>query len=366
MSQNLEIFERIATAGGIRVRRGALFAESPLPLPEGVRFSRVEGMMLGLAVGDALGNSTEGMPPDLRRGEYGEVTDYLLHPYWKEKQGYPTDDTQLAFWTLEQVLEDGAFDPARLAARFAQREIFGLGATVQRFLLNYRAGRPWQECGVRSAGNGALMRIAPILIPHLRRPSTGLWVDTALCAMLTHNDSASIASCLALVKLIWELLRMDHAPAPEWWLETFVTTLKDLECDDSYRPRSPAYKDYQGPLWRFLEQQVSAAYKEGRTTLAAANKWYSGAYLLETVPCAIHILMQHGHDAEQAIIRAVNDTWDNDTTAAVVGAAVGALHGSDALPERWVRNLSGRTQRHDDGKVFELLNQARRRWEAPY
>lgn len=91
----------------------------------------------------------------------------------------------------------------------------------------------------------------------------------------------------------------------------------------------------------------------------ACALWYSGAYLLETVPSVIYILMRHGHDPEEAIVRAVNDTRDNDTVAAIVGAAVGALHGKRHLPDRWIKNLSGRTTDRDDGKVFELLGRAK-------
>lgn len=86
----------------------------------------------------------------------------------------------------------------------------------------------------------------------------------------------------------------------------------------------------------------------------------SGTYLLETVPSAIYILMRHGADPEEAIVRAVNDTKDNDTVAAIVGAAVGALHGSSGLPEWWVRELSGRTREDDDGRISILLEQARK------
>jgi ADP-ribosylglycohydrolase len=53
--------------------------------------------------------------------------------------------------------------------------------------------------------------------------------------------------------------------------------------------------------------------------------------LLETVSTVLHILMRHAGDPEEAIIRAVNDTKDNDTIAAIVGAAVGALHGLRAV-----------------------------------
>lgn len=48
----------------------------------------------------------------------------------------------------------------------------------------------------------------------------------------------------------------------------------------------------------------------------------------------------------------MNDTRDNDTVAAIVGAAVGALHGKSALPARWIRNLLGRTNE-------KLIDQAR-------
>jgi ADP-ribosylglycohydrolase len=69
--------------------------------------------------------------------------------------------------------------------------------------------------------------------------------------------------------------------------------------------------------------------------------------------------MRYGHDPEEAIVRAVNDTYDNDTIAAVVGAAAGALHGKDGLPRRWRDGLLGRTRAADDGRVFELIAEAR-------
>jgi ADP-ribosylglycohydrolase len=96
--------------------------------------------------------------------------------------------------------------------------------------------------------------------------------------------------------------------------------------------------------------------------LDACNEWYSGAYLLETIPSVIYIMMRHGHDFEEALVRAVNDTRDNDTIAAIVGALAGALHGKEQIPDRWLRNLSGRTTDSDDGKIFEILKGARRAW----
>jgi len=348
----------LLTAGRIRVRDGEIFQQSPPELRDGFDFSRVEGMLLGLAIGDALGNTTESQSPRARYEQHGEIRDYLRHPYYGDARGYPSDDTQLAFWTLEQALEDGGFDPASLARRFARRRIFGIGNTVRQFQFNYGAGEPWERCGVPSAGNGALMRIAPILVPHLRNPSPALWADAALCTMITHNDSMAVASSVAFVAVLWDLLRAGERPAPEWWVERFAGVLKQLECAESYCPRSPHLEGSRGPLWRLLEKELPRAWEAGLTVREAADRWYSGAYLLETVPCVLYILMKHGGDPEEAMVRAVNDTRDNDTVAAIVGAAVGALHGRAGLPERWIEALSGRTREDDDGRVFELIRQA--------
>jgi len=76
----------------------------------------------------------------------------------------------------------------------------------------------------------------------------------------------------------------------------------------------------------------------------------------------LYILMRRGDDREQAIVRAVNDTRDNDTIAAIVGAAVGALHSQAAIPPRWIDDLAGRTAANDDGVIFTLLREARRLW----
>ena len=84
--------------------------------------------------------------------------------------------------------------------------------------------------------------------------------------------------------------------------------------------------------------------------------WVSGAYLLETVPSVLYILARHGADPAEAIRRAVNDTRDNDTVAAIVGAAVGAMHGEEALPAEWHRDLLGRTRESDDGALHQLLD----------
>jgi ADP-ribosylglycohydrolase len=76
------------------------------------------------------------------------------------------------------------------------------------------------------------------------------------------------------------------------------------------------------------------------------------------VPTVLYIVERFGSDPRQAIEQAVNNARDNDTVAAIVGAAVGALHGLSALPVRWTAGLLGRTASDDDGQVFRLIARA--------
>lgn len=365
-TDNITLLNQLFTQGKVELERSAFLDQPPPPLPETWNFERVEGMLLGLAIGDALGNTSESKTPATRRKLYGEIRDYLPNPYANHRAvGTPSDDTQLAFWTLEQLLEDGVLIPDRLAQKFTQHQIFGIGSTVRGFLRSYKEQKlPWYEAGQPSAGNGALMRIAPVLIPHLGQPTPALWADTVLTAMITHNDRTSTACCVAFVRILWECLCMQKTPKPDWWVDAFVSVAEKLEGDTSCSSRVPR-QAYCGSLWHFVDLNVRQAIELNLSILEAGGRWYSGAYLLETMPCVLYILARYADDPEEAIVRAVNDTKDNDTVAAIVGAAVGALHGRAGLPERWINGLLGRTMENDERHIFELIESARQTFWHP-
>lgn len=123
----------------INVERSALFDTEPVRLRPAVDFDLIEGMLLGLAIGDSLGNTSESMFPRERRQVHGEIRDYLPNRYVDGRAvGLPSDDSQLAFWTLEQMLDDGRLVVEEVARRFASRQIFGIGQAVSEFVYNYR------------------------------------------------------------------------------------------------------------------------------------------------------------------------------------------------------------------------------------
>ena len=151
-------------------------------------------------------------------------------------------------------------------------------------------------------------------------------------------DAASTSACSCFVALLWESLGMDAPPRPSWWRREYVRLARDLEGETEYAPRGGAYLEYRGPLWRFVDERIADAEVRDLSALEACEEWCSGAYLLETVPSVLYILARHAGDPEEALVRAVNDTKDNDTIAAIVGAAVGRCT-APALPDRWVKQL---------------------------
>jgi len=360
----LSLAARVISEGFLPAKSALL--QGPVENARGpVEPDRLRGMMLGLAIGDALGNTSESLTAAERESRYGEIRDYLPNPHSAGRRvGLPSDDSQLAFWTLESLLERGGLDPDELSARFASREIFGVGRSVQQFLRNREQGAAsWYHCGAESAGNGALMRIAPLVLLHPEGASAALWLDTALASIVTHRDACSVASCVAFVDLLARLLRLPEAPPAEWITATYLGTVRRVCTDQPYRPRGGRFADWQGSFPDYLEHVLGLATRLGWSSREGCDAWQSGAYLLETVPSVLWILANHAHDPEEAIVRAVNDTRDNDTVAAIVGAAVGALHGKEALPARWQHGLLGRTTADDDGRVFRLIEEAvRREW----
>ena len=269
----------LTKAGVLQVRWHDRLAMAPAPIPHQVNVSdKVEGMLLGLAIGDSLGNTSESLLPQQRKDRFGYIDGYLPNRHAGGKRiGLPSDDTQMAFWTLEQMLANGYLEPQYLGLAYSRRPIFGIGKSVREFLRKFKSGTPWTHSGVQSAGNGALMRIAPVLIPYLKNPSCNLWSDTLLAAHLTHDDALSNVSCVAFIDLLWKLIAMREPPEEAWWLNTFIETCECLEPNKIYQPRAGHPVGFSGTLSQLLKQYVMPALKEDRSVVDACSQWHSGA-----------------------------------------------------------------------------------------
>ncbi len=131
---------------------------------------RYVGALVGLAVGDALGTTLEFRRP----GTFEPITDMVGGGPFGLKPGQWTDDTSMALCLAESLLECRGFDGRDQLQRYVRwrdeghwssaGRCFDIGSTVSDALKTFeRTGAPFSgRTDERSAGNGSLMRLAPV------------------------------------------------------------------------------------------------------------------------------------------------------------------------------------------------------------
>ena len=134
------------------------------------RLARYRGAILGLAAGDALGTTLEFTTP----GTFKPVTDIVGGGPFHLKAGEWTDDTSMMLCLAESLLECGKFDPIdqlrlyvkwkRTGHNSSNGRCFDIGGTVMKALARFeRLSEPYAgSTDAYSAGNGSLMRLAPV------------------------------------------------------------------------------------------------------------------------------------------------------------------------------------------------------------
>jgi len=295
-----------------------------------IRLSKVEGLLLGTAIGDVLGNKYESLIPD-QKSPLAPIASF--HP-----NAHITDDTQLSFIKLEVLLSEGWFNPEVLAKRIVKERIIGIGHSVKTFIRKFKDLKyPWFVSGVKSAGNGGLF-LAPIPIPHVHKPSFELWCDTVVTTRLIYWDRLAISSAVAFMNIVWKCLKMTEPPEEDWWIEEYIKVARDLEGDSS-RYSTRYGEKYSGPAWYFVEKVLKRALEKRMSVHELSNSIGSGAYLLETVPVTLYILAIRAYNPVLALLDAVTYTKDSDTIGAIVGYIVGALHGIRGFPGYLVKPL---------------------------
>lgn len=79
-----------------------------------------EGVLLGLACGDALGEPVEGWSTDRIAAKHGTLTEFIGG---RVQPGGLTDDTEQALRVARSLIECDSFDPGDASRRFVEFEI---------------------------------------------------------------------------------------------------------------------------------------------------------------------------------------------------------------------------------------------------
>ncbi|MCF6178554.1 MAG: ADP-ribosylglycohydrolase family protein, partial [Geopsychrobacter sp.] len=126
---------------------------------------RSRASFLGLALGDALGATTEFMTPREIKAQY-KVHKKIRGGGWLGiKPGQVTDDTEMSLTIARAVDTAGGWDLQGVAENFLawmRSKPIDIGSTVRKGIVNFRrTGELAVAANDWDAGNGALMRMIP-------------------------------------------------------------------------------------------------------------------------------------------------------------------------------------------------------------
>ncbi len=304
---------------------------------------RARGAMLGLAVGDALGTTLE----FTRRDTHHRHTEMLGDGPFGLRPGEWTDDTSMALALAESLATNPALDPRDLIDRFISwyrqgaysctGSCFDIGIATRAALARYeRTGEPFAGSPAPdTAGNGSLMRLAPVALVTLDDPGEAERIAGDQ-SRTTHGAPQAVEACAYFVQLLRGAIRGEaDVLRPRPWIGADT---------DGLRPRHflSGMDDTLMPVARDGEAAIDALAR-GSWRGKGRNEIRSSGYVVHTLEAALWAV---GTTAtfEDALVLAVNLGDDADTVGAVTGQLAGAVYGASAIPDRWLAPLSWRAR----------------------
>jgi ADP-ribosyl-[dinitrogen reductase] hydrolase len=281
---------------------------------------RLAGLLLGTAIGDALGLPAEGLSRD------------QIHRRWQGKwqhrfvfgHGMCSDDTEHTFFVAQALLSHPN-DSVAFQHCLAWKLRFwllglpaGVGLATLRAILRLWLGFPASRSGVYSAGNGPAMRSAIIGAYFFDDPAKRKEFVLA-ATRLTHTDPKASTAALAVAEAAASVILAQ--PPHEW-----AAKLRSLDHGEEWFTICQKLEDG-------LAAELSVdAFAE---TLGLPNA-VSG-YSYHSVPVALYAWLRSPTDFRATLTSALNCGGDTDTIGAIVGALAGACAGTDGIPGEWLR-----------------------------
>lgn len=311
---------------------------------------RCRGAMIGLAAGNLLGVPAESWPRSAIRRRYPDgIREIETGPEQPDD-----DDLAQALILAAACLEGESLDAEDLARRFwtwAEENGLGIGILTADVLSRYGGADPhvghgrgvtarepagcsaleaartvWEESGRQAAGNGAVMRCAPLAIRWLD-DDTALVRGTVVSAAATHYDPRCIWSAV-LVNLAVASLARGTAVDPGELAARAAGAARELGA--ALAPFGLAGAGLQLPT------EVAGALSSPPPADPEAIDLDGAAmgYTLKAMQVALWCA-RRAPDFEEAMVAVVSAGGDTDTNGAVAGAVLGARFGCRAIPPRW-------------------------------
>lgn len=292
----------------------------------GLLRERIAGLLLGTAVGDALGLPREGLTARRATRLFGPPP--LRHAFLLGR-GMCSDDTEHTCLVAQAWLAargDVARFPRALAWRLRWWLLglpAGVGFATLRACLRLWLGYSPERSGVFSAGNGPAMRSAVLAACTLGEPAA-LEAAVRASTRVTHADPRAEQGALAVALVAQAALQQGRALDPGAVLGRAYAAVAGSEL----KARLVAV------------QRLVANGDEAdtfRATLGIGER-VSG-YVNQTVPAALFCWGRWHGDFRATVEAAIGLGGDTDTVAAIAGALAGATVGAAGIPQPWVAGL---------------------------
>ena len=280
---------------------------------------RYRGALLGLAIGDALGAQVEFLP----RGTFPPVEGFRGGGPHDLGPGEWTDDTAMALCLAESLVETGGFDPVDQLRRYLRWYnegylspkgfCFDIGNTTRRALETHeRTGEPYPgPSDERTAGNGSLMRLAPVPLFYAADPEKAIHY-AALSSKTTHGAPQAVDASRYFAGLLVGAARGESK-------ETLLAPF--------YSPAPGLWE--KAPLHPAVARVAAGSFRE-----KTRDEIRASGYVVDTLEAALWAF-NRGRDFKEAVLLAVNLGDDADTVGAVAGQLAGAYHGEAGIPAAW-------------------------------
>lgn len=292
---------------------------------------RALGAYLGLAVGDALGATTEFMTPAEIAGEFGVHRNLCGGGWLRLRPGQVTDDTEMSLALGRSILATGRVEAVAVANAYSdwmRGKPVDIGHTVRRGIVRFRSsGETCVPPNEQDAGNGACMRTLPVALAYWNAPLQRLREASRAQCHVTHNNPIADAGTETVLQMLVHALRGGNPEA----LSRFAQELVERH-----------------PCFRF-----------DRARAQNPSGW-----IVDTLKAVFQAFFSHG-SFEDILVDVVNRGGDADTTGAIAGMLAGACYGVDAIPRRWSQRLDANIREACRQQAMDLLEQAHRRFGRP-
>ena len=285
--------------------------------------NKTRGSIIGLAVGDALGVPLEFKPPKT----FQPVEDMIGGGAFDLKPGEWTDDTSMALCSAESLIEKKRFDTVDQLEKFSSwykeghlsvnGKCFDIGNTTRESLNQFeKTHEPYPGPDhERSAGNGSIMRLAPVPLFYFSDPVLAI-ETSAKSSRTTHGHVLAVDACRYMAGLIIgcligeskeKILSKRYSPVDGYWKKNKLAPEIDEVACGSFKDKNPPEIKGSGFVVKSLEAALWAFY--------------------------------NGKNFEDGCLMAVNLGDDADTTGAIYGQIAGAYYGESGIPDKWQNKL---------------------------